>query len=175
MTEACNGVDDDCNGVSDDGFPDADKDGFGHPCDNCAAIANVGQENLDADGFGDACDSCLLIPTALNYRLQNGDVDTSGAITSADIIGLVNYVFKSGLEPRPCRAAGDINCNGSITSADVISLVNYVFKSASPPCVICQVPNLVWDCTVDAAGRSMAVPTNTSAINRAPVPLKSEP
>jgi fimbrial isopeptide formation D2 family protein len=64
-----------------------------------------------------------------------GDVNGSGMVTSADVIYLVNCVFKSG--PPPVGALGDINCNGPINSADVILLVNYVFKSGPPPCTPC--------------------------------------
>ena len=68
----------------------------------------------------------------------DGDVNQSTAITSADIIALVNYVFKSGLVPEPCEANGDVNCSGAVTSADIIHLVNFVFKSGVPPCDICN-------------------------------------
>ena len=63
-----------------------------------------------------------------------GDVDASGGITSADIIGLVNYTFKGGAEPLPGRLAGDADCSRSITSADIIRLVNFVFKGGPSPC-----------------------------------------
>ena len=94
-------------------------------------MANANQTDSDADGKGDACDgqNCPITVT--------GDVNISGSITSADVITLVNYVFKSGLPPQPCVAAGDVNCNGSVTSADVISLVNFVFKGGTPPCDAC--------------------------------------
>jgi uncharacterized Ntn-hydrolase superfamily protein len=63
-----------------------------------------------------------------------GDTNADGVHTSADIIGLVNYVFKSGLPPLPVPQAGDVNRSGTLTSADIISLVNFVFKSGTPPC-----------------------------------------
>lgn len=66
-----------------------------------------------------------------------GDLNVSGAITSADVILLVNYVFKSGAEPVPCASSGDVNCNSTVTSSDVIGLVNFVFKSGKPPCNPC--------------------------------------
>jgi len=69
--------------------------------------------------------------------LVKGDINVSGTVTSADIILLVNYVFKSGPEPEPIVEAGDINCNGTITSADIIALVNFVFKSGPAPCNPC--------------------------------------
>lgn len=71
---------------------------------------------------------------------MTGDVNVSGTITSADIIGLVNYVFKGGLPPQPCAASGDVNCSGAVTSADIIGLVNYVFKGGLPPCDACTSP-----------------------------------
>ena len=66
-----------------------------------------------------------------------GDVNVSGNVSSADIISLVNHVFKGGPAPLPCAAAGDVNCNGAISSSDIIRLVNYVFKGGDPPCDGC--------------------------------------
>jgi hypothetical protein len=63
-----------------------------------------------------------------------GDPNMDGAITSSDVIYMVNYTFKGGPSPLPVLAAGDVNCDGAITSADIISLVNYVFKGGTPPC-----------------------------------------
>jgi hypothetical protein len=67
------------------------------------------------------------------YQQQRGDVNRSCSITSADIIYLVNHIFKSGPPPLPEAEAGDINCSGTLTASDVISLVNYVFKGGPPP------------------------------------------
>lgn len=69
-----------------------------------------------------------------------GDVDTSGTITAADIIYMVNYVFKAGEAPRPCVASADVDCSGAVTSADIIRLVNYVFKGGLAPCNACTSP-----------------------------------
>ena len=77
---------------------------------------------------------------------MTGDVDLTEQITSADVIGMVNYVFKGGLEPQPCVAAGDINCSGDVTSADIIWLVAYVFKGQEPPCDICTMIPDPWSC-----------------------------
>jgi hypothetical protein len=76
----------------------------------------------------------------------SGDVNLTGTLTSADIIYLVNFVFKGGPTPNPCEASGDVGCNGTVTSADIIYLVNHVFKGGPPPCDICtQIPGL-WTC-----------------------------
>jgi hypothetical protein len=81
---------------------------------------------------------CLVVLT--------GDVNLSTTLTSADIIYLVNYVFKSQAVPMPCEAAGDVNCTGSVTSADIIYMVNHVFKGDVAPCDVCTIIPGMWSC-----------------------------
>ena len=50
----------------------------------------------------------------------------------ADIIWLVNYVFKGGAWPQPRVESGDVNGDCSISASDIIVTVNYVFKSGQP-------------------------------------------
>jgi len=69
-----------------------------------------------------------------------GDVNLSTTLTSADIIFMVNFVFKGGATPQPCEANGDVNCTGAVTSADIIYMVNHVFKGQAAPCDICNDP-----------------------------------
>jgi hypothetical protein len=71
---------------------------------------------------------------------MTGDVNVSGTLTSADIIYMVNFVFKGGPDPLPCSATADVNCSGSVTSADVIYMVNHVFKGGIAPCDACTSP-----------------------------------
>jgi len=63
-----------------------------------------------------------------------GDANNDRALTAADIIVLVNYVFKGGPSPYPIPAAGDVDCSSAVTSADIIHLVNHVFKGGPAPC-----------------------------------------
>lgn len=62
-----------------------------------------------------------------------GDVNGTGAVNLADLIYLVNFVFKGGAEPNPiCRG----NANGSSgypNLSDLIYLVNFVFKGGPEP------------------------------------------
>jgi hypothetical protein len=109
------------------------------------AVSTIGisdmETTIDALRFA-ANSACVLgCPVALT-----GDVNVSGNITSADIIGLVNFVFKGGNAPLPCTASGDVNCSGTVTSADIIGLVNFVFKGGSPPCDACTKLNSFPDC-----------------------------
>jgi subtilisin family serine protease len=61
-----------------------------------------------------------------------GDLNESGYISSADIIFLVNFVFKSGPAPDELDTA-DVDASCDVTSADVIYLVNYNFKVGPAP------------------------------------------
>lgn len=61
-----------------------------------------------------------------------GDFNLDGSATSADIIQLVNYVFKSG-PPSADPWTMDVNSDGPVTSSDVIFLVNYIFKGGQAP------------------------------------------
>lgn len=88
-------------------------------------------------------DGTILRATGLgscSQAIVSGDVNASGQITSADVINLVNYTFKSGPPPLPIAEAGDVNCDHTLTSADIIRLVNYVFKSGAEPCDVCALP-----------------------------------
>lgn len=116
---------------------DADQDGVCDADDNCPSTFNNRQENEDGDAFGDVCDPCLGDPTNICTSCVSGDVDTSGTITSADIIYMVGYVFKGGPAPLPIPESGDVNCSGDVTSADIIFLVGYVFKGGPAPCNSC--------------------------------------
>lgn len=68
-----------------------------------------------------------------------GDLNASSTITLADVILLVNYVFKSGPAPQPHVKMGDTDCSTMITSADIIYLVNYQGKGGPAPCP-CFIP-----------------------------------
>jgi hypothetical protein len=69
--------------------------------------------------------------------VKTGDVNVDNVLTSADIISVVNYVFKGGDPPQPIELAGDVNCDASVNSSDIILLVNHVFKGGPVPCDAC--------------------------------------
>jgi hypothetical protein len=65
-------------------------------------------------------------------KFIRGDANGDGVINSADVVYLINYLFKGGPAPEPWDA-GDVNCDGIINSADVVYLINYLFKGGPPP------------------------------------------
>lgn len=95
---------------------------------------------LDAGNVG-------WIPDSTACRVWNtGDVNGDLSRTAADIIGIVNYVFKSGPAPYPCPAVADVNCSAAVSSADIISMVNHIFKAGPVPCDVCALIPSSWSC-----------------------------
>ena len=72
------------------------------------------------------------VPT-ITIPYERGDVNSDSSLTSADIIYMVNFVFKGGPPPQPVLEWGDVNCDDVSTSADVIYLVNHIFKGGPAP------------------------------------------
>jgi cysteine-rich repeat protein len=102
-------------------------------------VRDVGEACDDGNSVaGDGCDPLCRIEYTPCHFYPLGDVNRTGTVTAADIIVLVNYVFKSGPSPLPCGAAGDLECSGQVTSADIIHLVNFVFKAGAAPCDYCS-------------------------------------
>ena len=77
---------------------------------------------------------------------RTGDLNGDYTITAADILVLVDFVFKAGSDPVPCEAAGDVNCSGHVTAADIIKLVDTVFRSGQAPCDACDLVPASWSC-----------------------------
>ena len=66
-----------------------------------------------------------------------GDADGSGNINIADIVYMVNYIFKNGPPPQDA-SGGDVDCDQSVTIADVVYFINYIFRGGLPPCFECR-------------------------------------
>jgi hypothetical protein len=62
-----------------------------------------------------------------------GDLNEDGAISGADIVFLISYLFKHGPAPSWPITRGDVSGDGSISGADVVYLLNYLFKHGPPP------------------------------------------
>jgi hypothetical protein len=65
-----------------------------------------------------------------------GDVNGDGITTAADVVWLVNYVFKAGPVPGCQGAAGDVDCSGVVNASDIVALVNYIYKGGPAPCTM---------------------------------------
>jgi hypothetical protein len=58
----------------------------------------------------------------------SGDVNGSLGVDLADIVVLVNFVFKAGSLSAPGCAA-DVNGDDEVTGSDIVTVVNFVFKA----------------------------------------------
>jgi hypothetical protein len=63
-----------------------------------------------------------------DINIPHGD----GTVNAADVVFLLNYLFKGGDPPVP-YIEGDTNCDGMVGPADVVYLINYLFKGWNPP------------------------------------------
>jgi hypothetical protein len=65
-----------------------------------------------------------------------GDVDRSGVVTLADVVYLLNFLYRGGPVPRPLKVA-DVNGDCSTTFADAVYLIRYLFRSGASPITGC--------------------------------------
>ena len=92
----------------------------------------------------DTIDTVYYYDTTINIYIDGaatfgpncirGDANGSGTVTAADIIFIVNYVFKGGPVPGCDGAAADVDCSGTVASADIVYMVNYIYKGGPAPC-----------------------------------------
>ena len=73
-----------------------------------------------------------LVREGTEPTVQCGDANGDGVTNSADIVYLINYLFKNGQAPDPLWV-GDCNCDQVINSSDVVYLINYLFKGGPVP------------------------------------------
>ena len=66
-------------------------------------------------------------------KVEQGDITGDGIFDVSDLMYLINYLYKSGPQPRPLQNA-NVNGDGTINIADVIYLVNYIYRAGPPPC-----------------------------------------
>lgn len=76
--------------------------------------------------------SNLIKIFAQHHIFKTGDANSDGSVTMADIVFLVNYLFKGGPKPDPLWR-GDANGDCKVTIADIVYLVSYLFKQGPKP------------------------------------------
>jgi hypothetical protein len=62
----------------------------------------------------------------------SGDANGDGVINVADVVYLVNFLYRGGDPPVP-MGAGDANCDDIVNVADIVYLVNYLYRGGDPP------------------------------------------
>jgi len=77
-------------------------------------------------------DCCTPVP-----ELVCGDIIDDDDINIADLVYLVNYMFKDGPAPEPDVCIADVDGNGEIDIADLVYLVNHMWKDGPAPVTDC--------------------------------------
>ena len=66
------------------------------------------------------------------FLSEYGDANGDGVINIADVMWMVNYLYKSGPYPASFDA-GDANCDRDHGILDILILINYLYKGGRPP------------------------------------------
>ena len=108
-------------------------DGFGgeSESDNYRISVNSGGQP-SAIGISQSNTYMVQAGYVLASHFKRGDTNADGIINSADVVFLIDYLFKGGPDPCPPEA-GDASHDCVINSADVVYLINYLFKGGPPP------------------------------------------
>lgn len=63
---------------------------------------------------------------------MTGDIDSSGRIDIADVLYLINWMFRGG-PPPPCMDEADVDGSGQVDIADANYFVDWLFRGGPPP------------------------------------------
>ncbi|UCB52318.1 MAG: S8 family serine peptidase [Candidatus Zixiibacteriota bacterium] len=91
-------------------------------------LGPFGDDNAYGWGVIDAYQAVLA---ALSTYLA-GDANGDGVVDLADVVFVLNYLYKSGPAPDPL-AAGDPNADCIVEMADLVYLINYLYKGGPAP------------------------------------------
>ena len=78
-------------------------------------------------------DNSAILPTLYGGNITVlPDPNNDGTFSVADVVFLINYLFKGGPGPDPLES-GDLNCDGKVSVSDIVYLINYLLKGGPPP------------------------------------------
>jgi|WetSurMetagenome_2_1015567.scaffolds.fasta_scaffold32600_2 hypothetical protein len=81
-----------------------------------------------------ASNSPIKVRVSLLVWKYHGDNNWDDRINVADIVYLINTIFKFGPRAQPEPMVADCNCDGFYNVADAVYLLNYIFKHGTAPC-----------------------------------------
>ncbi len=98
---------------------------------------NVPEEFMDCTAPWTGADFYAVVEYCVRISRgdSRGDVNVPGGdgeITAADVVFLLNYLFRGGSAPVPYNQ-GDANCDGTVGAGDVVQLLMYLFRGWPPP------------------------------------------
>ncbi len=122
--------------ITDGEFPNGLKlDSLSGVINGAAADSGLFTFTLQAEDAASHTDTQVLTLAVAFDTTASCDLVYDGALTVADVVYLVNYIFKSGPEPL-VYACGDMNCDEEVNILDAVYLINYLFKNGPLPCYL---------------------------------------
>jgi subtilisin family serine protease len=76
------------------------------------------------------CYNALVL--ASGYTYVYGDANGNGTVTEADVVYLINYLYRDGPPPE-IPSAGDANGDCTVSTGDVVYLLSYLYRRGNPP------------------------------------------
>jgi hypothetical protein len=67
------------------------------------------------------------------YVYASGDATNDGGVDAADVVYIINYLFRGDNPPDPLES-GDAYCDGKVDASDVVWLISYLFRNGPAPC-----------------------------------------
>lgn len=91
-------------------------------------------DSLDFGYMKEVVKMCLaaLVTEAYNVGYIVGDPTRDGIIDIADVLFVINYLYRGGEAPDPPET-GDVTCDGVTNIDDVIFLINYLYRGGPAP------------------------------------------
>ena len=86
------------------------------------------------DNSGHEGHTSVLLKKDCQVTFIPGDVNYDNLVNPADLVYLINFLYKEGPEPPAGNEVGDINCDNSIDMGDVVYLYKYIFSGGPEPC-----------------------------------------
>jgi bacillopeptidase F len=110
--------------------PDLDVDSIKQILINTAIdLGSFGEDNTYGWGIIDAYEAVLAV---VNGIYLAGDANRDSVVDLADVIFLINYLYRNDVAPTP-KAAGDVNADCVVDVTDVVYLINYLYKTGAEP------------------------------------------
>jgi hypothetical protein len=86
-----------------------------------------GRYNAYTDTGGTALVQPTTVFGTIFTDVISGDANSDAMVDVADVVYLLNYLFKAGKPPVPL-GLGDYNQDGEVNVADVVALLNFLFR-----------------------------------------------
>lgn len=104
------------------------------------------------DDGRDSTDTGIVWVTVRGYDVPpsgiEGDANGDSIVNIADVVFLINYLFKQDPPPNP-PSAGDINGDCFIGVTDIVWLINYLYRGGPPPQIRCLPGDVNYDGNVN--------------------------